>query len=95
MSPYVALYFAIENGDLDNDAGLWAIDLDWLQERSTPDVAAHDPPFPVGEDFYGVCEYFNRIIFGEDNPPVIFSAEPMQVNQRMTAQGVSSHIQSQ
>jgi len=86
LSPYVGLWFAIEDGSFNADSCLWAIDLDWLQYRAVEMLQKHDPPYPTGADFHGICKYFNEIILNENNPRVIFSAEPLQVSQRMTAQ---------
>lgn len=86
ISPYVGLWFALENSSYTSDSSIWGINLDWLKERSIEMLKKHDPSYPVDADFHGICQYFNDIIFNEGNPRVIFCAEPMQVNQRMTAQ---------
>jgi hypothetical protein len=85
-SPYVALHFALESGQPQIDAALWAIDLDWLGQRSKELLSIHQPPYPHDSDFETEYKYINRIIFADNNPAIIVSATPMQVNQRMMSQ---------
>jgi hypothetical protein len=85
LSPYVALYFALQ-GDSNKDAALWAIDLKWLDERSNELLRPHDPGYPEASDFNARCQHINRILFGNDNPRIVISTTPMQINQRMATQ---------
>lgn len=84
-SPYVALYFAMQE-ESNGDAALWAIDLQWFEERSSDLLHQHNKDCPDGSDFRAACEYTDRILFREDNPYVIVSASPMRLNERMLAQ---------
>ena len=92
ISPYVGLWFALEDGGFESDSCIWGIDLEWLKQRSIEMLSKHDPPYPVEAEFHEVCKYFNEIIFKERNPRVIFVAEPLQVNQRQHNRGFFSAI---
>jgi FRG domain len=85
LSPYVALYFAMQE-DSEGEAALWAIDLKWLEERSDEVLRRHHEDWPDCSDFNAQRQYINRILFGDDNPYIIVSASPMQLNERMLAQ---------
>jgi hypothetical protein len=85
LSPYVALYFAVQ-GDSEGAAALWAIDLAWFQKRSSELLRQHDKECPDGSDFSLQYQYINRLLLGNDNPHIIVSAAPMQLNERMLTQ---------
>ena len=84
-SPYVALYFVMRE-KLEGDGALWAIDLKWFEERSNELLRQHDQHSPDFADFRAFYEYINRTICRHDNPHVIVSAKPMQLNERMLVQ---------
>jgi hypothetical protein len=84
-SPYVALYFVMRE-KLGKDGALWAIDLKWLEERSNELLRQHDQHSPDRTGFRAFFEYVNRMICRNDNPHVIVSATPMQLNERMLVQ---------
>lgn len=84
-SPYVALYFAMEN-DEHEDAAIWAINLQWLKHRSHELLRNADPNCPDISDFYGLSSYINRILHGDSNPVIIMPATPLQLNERMRTQ---------
>ncbi|MEP7353434.1 MAG: FRG domain-containing protein [Acidobacteriota bacterium] len=88
ISPYVGLWMALEDGRLaaESDSCLWAIDLEWLEQRSEEILKKHDAAYPADSDFYAKCNYLNGLLLKQDNPQIIFHAQPFQVNQRMTAQ---------
>jgi len=84
-SPYVALYFAMQEGTA-NEAALWAIDLKWLRERSNELLRQHDKDCPEHSNPDAMAEYVNRILLKPDNPLVIAAASPKQLNERMLIQ---------
>jgi len=85
-SPYVALYFAIEDPS-DEDACLWAIDWDWLKERSLELLEEHHPNWPSNGDTENQRQYINRTLLSDAiHHPIVIAAEPMQLNARMLAQ---------
>ena len=84
-SPYVALYFAMQ-GDSAGDSALWAIDLQWFEERANELLRQHDKGCPDRSDFKTLYEYTNRILLGDDNPGYIVAASPIRLNERMMAQ---------
>jgi hypothetical protein len=83
-SPYVAFYFALQ-GDSESEAALWAIDLEWFEHRSNELLNEHQS-LPDRTDFLASYEFINRILLRDDNPHIIVSAQPMQLNERMLAQ---------
>jgi hypothetical protein len=85
LSPYVALFFALQDNS-EGDAALWAMDLKWLQERSGELLRDHYKDYPASSEFYAQCGYINRILLGDNNPYAIVSASPMQLNNRMLTQ---------
>jgi hypothetical protein len=85
LSPYVALYFALQ-GESEGDAALWAIDLRWLSDRSNELLRQNDENCPDGSDFYAIGQYINRILFGNDNLYIVIPTAPKQLNERMLTQ---------
>jgi FRG domain len=85
LSPYVALYFAMEK-DSEGEAAVWAIDLKWLQERSDK-LLKDRMDYPDGSDFFVRCQYIDQILIRDDNPEgIIVPVSPMRLNERMLAQ---------
>lgn len=84
-SPYVALYFAMQ-GDSLGEAALWAIDSEWFERRSHELLAKHDQKCPDRTDFAAMYKYTNEKLFNNDNPHVVVSASPLQLNERMLIQ---------
>jgi hypothetical protein len=85
-SPYVALYFAMQESNA-KEAALWAIDLEWLRERSYEILRERDEDCcPKEYDPDAVAQYVNRILLRENNPYVIVQASPVQINERMQIQ---------
>jgi hypothetical protein len=84
-SPYVALYFALEES-FDDDSVLWAIDMTWLKRRSLEILRSADPHCPDSSDFVAFVQYVNQIILGGEKAFAIVPADPMQLNERMIAQ---------
>lgn len=85
-SPYVALYFAMQEDNDAKKAALWAIDLDWLRQRSYELLCNQDPRCPGGEHPDVFRSYINEIFFRQNNPHVIISASPARNNERMQIQ---------
>jgi len=84
-SPYVGLFFAIQE-DSGREAALWAIDLKWFEQRSHELLRQHYKDWPDASNFGASCRYMNEILFRDDNPYIIVSASPTQLNERMLAQ---------
>ena len=82
-SPCVAFFFSILHHPSE-DATLWAIDIDWLRERSLKILRQHDPECPVDSNM--VNGYINRILLRPENPPLIVPATPRNPNERMRVQ---------
>jgi len=95
-SPYVALYFAVEEKPLGikkvpNDdheihreevcSAVWAIDLDWLEQKS---MEVLGPP----EDPKARVQLLNSVL--EQKQPLIVRIDPFHGNERMFAQQVFS-----
>lgn len=84
-SPYVALYFAMQEGR-EEEAALWAIDFEWLKERSNDCPHQHDKDCPDDSDSSALDRYISLVLLRPDNPDIIVSASPRQLNERMFIQ---------
>jgi hypothetical protein len=78
-SPYVALYFAVEEkGERDNGySAIWAIDLDWLETKRQKHLESIDPK-ERNAYLSGLLE--------QRGAPLVVKIEPPQANDRMSAQ---------
>jgi hypothetical protein len=85
-SPYVALFFALERANPKERSAIWAIDREWMDKECAIAMKRHDPRCPKHSDFKAMCRYINKILFNTNNPAAIVSANPMRMNERMTAQ---------
>jgi hypothetical protein len=85
-SPYVALHFALEQPQPKERSAIWAIDQQWLDKESSEAMRKHNPQCPDRSDFKEMCGYINSVLLKEDNPAVVIPANPMRMNDRMTAQ---------
>ena len=85
-SPYVGLYFAIENKALESHSAVWAIDSDWLQARGREMLQQKDIPSPPVESSpTETAEETNRLLRGTE-APVILRINPSMSNPRLFAQ---------
>jgi len=50
ISPYVALYFALEKSVLNSDCAIWVVDSNWVTERARETLGSPDRPFPGTAD---------------------------------------------
>lgn len=80
-SPYVAMYFALENGDSEEGkCAIWAIDLRWLEANAYESLRLDTPPG---------AQYVNTLL-DEKEKPIIVKISPLMANERMFAQrGIS------
>ena len=85
-SPYVAMYFALEEVTQEQErrSAIWAIDLDWL-ERKGSEVLASEALQSVPDDPKSRAEYLNSLL-GRTEKPVIVIIDPLHADQRMAAQ---------
>jgi hypothetical protein len=96
-SLHVAAYFALEAPD-PNGYAVWAIDQNWLQEKSFEIIkASHLYPkskkarkrlerFLTGVPMEGDAVWFQTLL-GDTNPPrTVFCANPFRLNERLTLQ---------
>jgi hypothetical protein len=79
-SSYVALYFAFEEEPPENGCALWAINLDWLEQKAH-ELLSTQPP----NDLKGRAEYVNGLL-RQPETPVILQVSPLRLNARMVAQ---------
>ena len=85
-SPYVGLYFAIENKASGSRSAVWAIDSDWLKTRGREMLQQKDIPPPLAESSpTEVAEETNRLLRGTE-APVILRINPSMSNPRLFAQ---------
>jgi hypothetical protein len=94
-SPYVALYFALETARPEKECAVWAVDLQWLEERSTEILRKRDRDCPSPSDFDSRYRYINRLLLrqlreshrpDQDDDAVVVPVHPRRASQRMTAQ---------
>lgn len=89
-SPYVALYFALEEAPTEKNetetpaSALWALDLDWLQKNCEKNLQAENI-FTVSNS-YLTSRKLNRMLKNMIDQPVVIPVEPLSANERMIAQ---------
>ena len=92
-SPYVALFFALEQpGDSGSDHALWAIDLDWCKTQAfarvlSPQVVGSLPPLDPSESL-GKPGIFKAIFLRQQGQGITMVAplQPFRMNQRLVIQ---------
>jgi FRG domain len=90
-SPYVALFFALEQaGDSTNDHALWAIDLDWCKQQAFAKVPAPLPdPTPLDpNESMGKRGVFKTVFLRQQGQSITMVAplQPFRMNQRLVIQ---------
>ncbi len=85
LSPYVAMYFALEEEATEKKhrSAVWAIDLDWL-EANGKELLQSKAATSTGDDFSTRPDYVNDLLAKER--PVVIRINPKQMNRRMVAQ---------
>jgi hypothetical protein len=82
-SSYVGLYFAFEEDPPDGGCALWAIDMEWLEEKARKLL----PPATSGwGDFKERADYVNGLLLGQTEKAVILPVNPHRLDSRMVAQ---------
>lgn len=81
-SPFIASYFAFEETPETSQSAVWAIDLDWIEERSRELLRG---PWPTDANASTLDWGANNLLRGCDEP-VIIRIEPGVRNQRMITQ---------
>jgi hypothetical protein len=78
-SPYVALYFAVEEKRARDDgySAVWAIDLDWLETKRQKHLESIDPKDRAA--------YLSGLL-EQRGAPLVVKIDPSQANERMSAQ---------
>ena len=85
-SPYVGLYFAIENKASESHSAVWAIDSDWLEAKGRQLLKEKNIPFtPVEGSPTEVAEETNRLLRGTE-APLVLRINPAMSNPRLFAQ---------
>jgi hypothetical protein len=82
-SPYVALYFALEEEPPVDGCALWAIDLEWLEERARK-LLSETPASAWGE-FKERAKYVNQLL-AQTEKPVIIPVNPLRLDSQIVAQ---------
>ena len=85
-SPYVGMYFAVEDKPSDGHSAVWAIDSEWLEmkgrellkEKGIPFAAVDSPPGEIAQDT-------NRLLRGIE-APVLLRINPAMSHVRLFAQ---------
>jgi hypothetical protein len=86
QSAYVAMYFAVEEKPQKEKrrCALWAIDLDWLEDRARQLLRSAGTA-PEATDANAGGEYVNRLL-GQTEKPIIVSINPPYADERGVAQ---------
>jgi hypothetical protein len=86
LSPYVAMYFGIEDEAKEGDrrSAIWAVDLGWL-ERKTHELVRPEARSLVPDDPKTRAEHLNNLL-GQTDRPLIVRMDPPRINERMAAQ---------
>lgn len=84
-SPYVALFFALEEPrEAVENRALWAIDLRWCKNQARllipPELSPMDPDESLGKP-----DTFRRLFF-EQAPQLVAPLQPFRMNERLTIQ---------
>jgi hypothetical protein len=85
-SPYVALYFALEDRKSNENCAVWAIDTDWVDEKSRRALKWQNPKFSDTCSTISLQQYLNDILVNDLNPSVIVVGNPIGMNERRAAQ---------
>lgn len=89
LTPYVALYFALEEKpETGSSCAVWAIDLDWLERKGRELVALQTS---AEGDYTTRSEQLNRLLGHKEEDrsvptPLIVRIDPRQTDERMAAQ---------
>jgi FRG domain len=85
-SPYVAAYFAFEEKAQreENHSAVWAINLDWLENRGR-ELLPSNTTGPISGDPQTRVEWINSLL-AQSEEAVISRADPLKGNERMAAQ---------
>jgi len=94
-SPYVATFFALEDGDESEPCAVWAVDKDWSLERTLDKIARCDAfrdvhPDDLKWDFSDPArlkQRFPLLFFDRESPlSLVLGFEPYRMNERLTVQ---------
>jgi FRG domain len=90
LSPYVALYFAVEKSVSKKPAAVWAIDCDWALKESANSCGQFDPNLSHADLAAKMSRFVNERWASEADSckplGVVFPVDPHHVNERMAAQ---------
>lgn len=87
-SPYVALYFALEEKPPEHGCAIWAIDLDWLNRkmRGKAQELLVKPGAWDEDDYHARAELVNKLLKGMTREHLILKVDPVLLDDRMVAQ---------
>ena len=82
-SPYVGLYFAMEEDPADGGCAVWGIDLQWLDDKARKLLPSG---FPAAVEVKQCAEYVNGWILSDSSQVAILAVHPSRLDARMAAQ---------
>lgn len=87
-SPYVALFFALEQRrDPGGNSSVWAIDLQWCKEQAIQHILSSKRiNLPDRDESLGKPETFRTMFFTEPMIPFVAPLQPFRMNERLTIQ---------
>ena len=85
-SPYVGMYFALEEESQEKErcSAVWAIDLDWLDLKGF-ELLGSEVATSVPDDPEVTARYLNGLL-GQTGEPVIVRINPLRADERVAAQ---------
>ena len=84
-SPYVAMYFALEEKPQEKCAAVWAVDLDWLEKKGH-ELLGSEAGTLASHDSGNRAEAVNRLLLSGCKNPRIVRVSPARIDERMAAQ---------
>jgi len=84
-SPYVGMYFALEEEPEKKRCALWAINRNWLESKADAILEKYSAA-PLPDDDRWRSEFLNKVFWTEREKGVIVAVNPLESNDRMAAQ---------
>ena len=83
-SPYVALYFAVEDEPHEVSSAVWGIDLHWLHVKGD-ELLSSEALTLAKDDVWARAKCINRLL-RQTEIPIIVQIDPLRTSERMAAQ---------
>ena len=84
-SPYVAMYFALEEMPQGKSSAVWAVDLDWL-EKTGHELLGSEAEALASHVSRNRAGRVNRLLLSGSQKPLTIRVNPARIDERMAAQ---------